>query len=750
MPAAVYTDVLQKFYLAYFGRPADPEGLSSAGEALNASGAPTSTQALLNAYDSNATVKALIDGFGNSAESQALYGGATTAARVTAIYNNVLNRGPDAGGLAYWTGEIDSGRLSLAKVSLAIFAAAENDIGGDALTVANRVTVANYFTTALDQPIELNAYTGDAAAAFVRNALATVNASTDTTAFQSVVNQVIIDLIGPSGSATIGVPSASSVTEDLNPNASGNLIATGTIPISDPIPGEAAFQASVQSAAGNLGSLILAANGSYTYTVANSAVQYLGAGQTKVDTYTVTSLDGTTKQVSFTVQGVNDTAVIGSPSTAEVTKGLAVTDGQLIATGQIGIADVDQGEARFVPDVSRNLGQLEVAADGRYTYRLANSALQNLYEGQTRTDIFTLFAVDGTTQQVAFTIKGAGTPPPPVVAPTPAVIGAPTVTTVTEDVAVITGNLVANGTILITDPNFAQAAFQTPATPAAGNLGNLQLRVGGEYAYTVANSATQYLGAGDSKIDTFTVTAIDGTTREVSFTINGTNDIAVIGEPTVSGVTEDLNPVSGNLSAIGTIAITDTDQFQAGFSTTVAAAAGNLGSLSINAAGDYTYTVANSAVQYLGAGDTKTDTFTVTSLDGTTKDVNFAVNGNNDTAVIGEPTVSGVTEDLNPVNGDLSASGTIAISDVDQNQAGFQTSVAGAQGNLGSLALQTDGNYTYTVANSAVQYLGAGQTKVDSFTIKALDGTAKDVAFTIIGANDTPVLITPTAIAYTD
>ena len=41
------------------------------------------------------------------------------------------------------------------------------------------------------------------------------------------------------------------------------------------------------SAPGNLGSLTLAANGGYTYSVANSAVQFLGATDTRTDSFTV-------------------------------------------------------------------------------------------------------------------------------------------------------------------------------------------------------------------------------------------------------------------------------------------------------------------------------------------------------------------------------------------------------------------------------------------------------------------------------
>src|SRR5688500_14937580 len=149
-----------------------------------------------------------------------------------------------------------------------------------------------------------------------------------------------------------------------------------------------------------------------------------------------------------------------------------------------------------------------------------------------------------------------------------------------------------------------------------------------------------------TKIDSFTIASSDGTTKVVQFTINGANDAAVIGTPTVSSVTEDTAvDGSGNLTAAGSISISDVDAGQATFSTTVTADAGNLGALVLAANGSYTYTVANAATQSLGATDTKVDTFTVTSADGTAKVVQFTINGTNDGAIIGTPAGSSVPED---------------------------------------------------------------------------------------------------------
>ena len=62
-----------------------------------------------------------------------------------------------------------------------------------------------------------------------------------------------------------------------------------------------------------------------------------------------------------------------------------------------------------------------------------------------------------------------------------------------------------------------------------------------------------------------------------------------------------------------------------------------------------------------------------------------------------------------------------------------------ADGDLGSLGLNADGSYTYTVANSTVEYLAAGESKIDTFTVTSLDGTTRDLSFTIYGINEAPV-----------
>ncbi|MEH2151936.1 VCBS domain-containing protein [Nostoc sp.] len=80
--------------------------------------------------------------------------------------------------------------------------------------------------------------------------------------------------------------------------------------------------------------------------------------------------------------------------------------------------------------------------------------------------------------------------------------------------------------------------------------------------------------------------------------------------------------------------VADVDTGENKFNTTVTSANGNLGSLSITDAGVWNYSVANTVVQSLGAGVTKTESFTVKSVDGTaSQNIRVTINGVNDAPV---------------------------------------------------------------------------------------------------------------------
>ncbi len=149
----------QKIYIAYYGRPADPAGLSYWANRIDSEG-----------------LEAVIEAFATSPESVALYGAETgeaeTTELVTAAYQQLFSREPDAEGLAFYSERITSGEFTAATAMLDILNGASNT---DLQVADNKLAVAQDFT---DQVTEQDlAYSGEAAAGVGRLLLDQVSAS---------------------------------------------------------------------------------------------------------------------------------------------------------------------------------------------------------------------------------------------------------------------------------------------------------------------------------------------------------------------------------------------------------------------------------------------------------------------------------------------------------------------------------------------------------------------------------------------
>jgi hypothetical protein len=187
----------QKIYIAYFGRPADPSGLFNMTRSFSNFDSPTSIRELLAAAPYRASIRSMFDNFGNSDESKELYPG-DARQFVSAIYLNVLGRQADEEGLAFWAGEIDSGRLTRAEGALNIMAGAEENYSSqglrDAAQLAKRVEAANYCSTELNKGDGYSVYSGNTAAAVGREFLNGITASTSAAAYQAAVSALIKEL----------------------------------------------------------------------------------------------------------------------------------------------------------------------------------------------------------------------------------------------------------------------------------------------------------------------------------------------------------------------------------------------------------------------------------------------------------------------------------------------------------------------------------------------------------------------------
>ncbi|MBI1386678.1 MAG: hypothetical protein GC150_17375, partial [Rhizobiales bacterium] len=198
---------------------------------------------------------------------------------------------------------------------------------------------------------------------------------------------------------------------------------------------------------------------------------------------------------------------------------------------------------------------------------------------------------------------------------TPATIGGDTAATTLEDS--ITS---ASGTLTVVDPDIGEQGFATvPGASLSGSYGTFTFDAQtGNWTYAHGAGA-QAANVGAPLTDTLTVSSLDGTTQAVTVTINGANDAAVVTGADTGGVTERsgaANVTPGTLTATGNLNHTDVDNPDDAW--TAATTVGSYGTLTIDAAGVWTYTLDDTiaAVEALNVGGTLTDTIAVATGDG--------------------------------------------------------------------------------------------------------------------------------------
>jgi len=549
--------------------------------------------------------------------------------------------------------------------------------------------------------------------------------------------------------AIISGVSSGAVTEagGVNNAAAGTPTATGTLTDTDIDNPANTFTAvgAATASDGGYGTYTMTSAGVWSYHLddGNSAVQALNVGGTLTDTFTVTTIDGTPQLVTVIINGANDAAHVSGASSGAVTEAGGISNGTAgipIATGTLTDSDVDSAANTFTAvgtatPSAGGYGTYTMTSAGVWSYHLddGNSAVQALNAGATLTDTFTVTTIDGTAQVVTVTINGANDAAHVSGTSSGAVIEANGVNNGTAGAPTTTGTLTDTD---IDNPANTFTAVGT-ATPSDGGYGTYTMTPGGVWSYHLdnGNSAVQALNAGGTLTDTFTVSTIDGTAQVVTVIINGANDAAVLSADTVN-----LTETNAALSTSGTLTISDVD----GTATFVAQAntAGQYGTFTIASNGAWTYVASSAHDEFVG-GQTYTDTFSVTSADGTTSSVTINILGSNDPASV-SGTSSGVVIEASGINngtpGTPTATGTLTDTDID-NPANTFTAVATAPsaGGYGTYTMTAAGVWTYQLDNNnpAVQALDTGATLTDTFTVTSIDGTAQVVTIVINGAHDT-------------
>jgi hypothetical protein len=159
--ANAYFDTVQKTYIGYYQRAADPEGLIYWAGRLDSVGGNFSE---------------MIEAFANSAEAQALYGtinSGNISTVVNGIYNALFGRDAEAEGLNYYVSGFNLGQFTPATIMLNVLYGAQNE---DLQSVNNKLSAANFFTRTIDPELDGTnfqvTYAGDGDAIAGRNFLA--------------------------------------------------------------------------------------------------------------------------------------------------------------------------------------------------------------------------------------------------------------------------------------------------------------------------------------------------------------------------------------------------------------------------------------------------------------------------------------------------------------------------------------------------------------------------------------------------
>ena len=429
------------------------------------------------------------------------------------------------------------------------------------------------------------------------------------------------------------------------------------------------------SVTGTYGTLVIGANGAYTYTADQSAADALDAGDEVNDVFVYTA-DGATATLTITVTGVNDAPVavndtdtvnenatitessgdellVADDTDADTDSALTVT--QIAVTGGSNSAVSSGTNQSNGTSITGTYGTLVVGANGAYTYTANTAAAEALDAGDTETDSFTYTVSDGTatdTATLVITVTGVNDAPV-AVNDTDAVNENATITESSGSKLLVADDTDADASSSLTVTQIAvtggsnssvagSSAYNSNGTSVTGTYGTLVVGADGTYTYTANTTAAEALDAGDTATDSFTYTVSDGTATDTAtlvITVTGVNDApvavndtdAVNAEATTTRSSGDSLLVADDTDADDSSSLTVTQIAVTGGSNSSVAGSssynsnfttvnGTYGTLKVGADGTYTYTADKDAAKALGASETATDSFTYTVSDGTATD----------------------------------------------------------------------------------------------------------------------------------
>jgi VCBS repeat-containing protein len=529
------------------------------------------------------------------------------------------------------------------------------------------------------------------------------------------------------GTATVTVNTAPVNDAPLAANdtetTAENTVLNASVPAATDADGTIASYALVAGPGAGNGTLTFNADGTYSFNP-GANFNNLPAGATRDVTFTYTATDNSgavsnVATVTITVTGENDPPV-ANPDSASTPINTSISNINLLGND----TDPDTGAVLSVTGATVDplRGTVTVNPDGTVNFTPAANITGPV------TITYTL--TDGTATTTGTLTVNVGNNTPPT--------GADNAFTIAED-ATRTFGAADFG---FTDADLGQTlqAVRIDTLPAAGTLTLSGAPVIAGQVIAAAQLGnlvfTPVANANGAPYASFTFSvqdsagSFDAAPNTVTMNVTPQPDTAVIGGDAAGAVTED-----GTLADSGALTVTDPDAGQAAFNPQTGSA-GTYGSFSIDAAGTWTYNLANASplVQALAVGQQVTDTFAVTTIDGTSRNVVVTITGTNDVPVVANASAS--TAENTTLDSNVPAG-----SDIDGAVASYALGTGVGAGN-GALTFNADGSYRFN-PNGNFDALAAGQSRDVTFTYTATDNSGgvsapATVTITVTGANDAP------------
>ena len=585
----------------------------------------------------------------------------------------------------------------------------------------------------------------------------------------------------------VASPDHAAVTEDGNSTVTGNVLNNDFHPDGFPIEvykinGEKKIG---RVADGSYGSIVINADGSYRYTLdnGNPAVDALDDGDVLVETFRYVITDSFNQRKTDLVISIEGAADVPPNVAPRANRDTGRIDENSLASlaGNVLLNDSDpeddaitvtqvNGRASVGRSVAGSYGSIVLNSGGGYSYTLDNTnpAVDALSEGQSLIERFNYTIFDSELSDSAnlvITILGVTDDRPshfPVAKPDHAVV--------TED-----RNSAVSGNVLDNDSHpdgFPIEVYKVNAEKRIGDVidgsfGSIVINADGSYRYTLdnGNPTVEALNDGDVLIETFRYVITDSFKNrktDLVISIEGTTDIPPNVAPRANRDTGRIDENSP-ASLSGNVLLNDSDPESDAITVTRVnrrasvgrSVAGLYGSIVFNSGGGYRYTLDNTnpAVDVLSDGESLTETFNYTISDSKLSDsANLVITilGVTDeqpsSAPIARPDSAAVTEDRNStVTGNVLGN--------DSHPDGFPIEVYKingekkiglvADGSFGSIVINADGSYRYTLdnANPAVDALNDDDVLIETFRYVITDSFSQrktDLVISIEGATDVP------------